>query len=106
VVSCQSSVLLIYAPPVTASPGAPRLKKAPAAGHPFPQGGEGGNPDKGGDRSRNAETPNPLSHGGEGNVALAMAFGDQLHGVDARYPLVCAFCLRPSAFCLLLFPSP
>ena len=39
--SCPTIMLTITTLPGTPSPGSHRLVKAPAAGHPLPQGGEG-----------------------------------------------------------------
>jgi hypothetical protein len=81
----------MYASPVTPSPGPPRLKKTPAAGHPLPQGGEGGNPDEDERSEHKCRNSRPSSQRGEGNVALAMTFGDQLQGFAARHPMLGAF---------------
>jgi hypothetical protein len=40
-VSCPTLILTVTTLQGTPSLGPPRLKKAPAAGHPLPQGGEG-----------------------------------------------------------------
>ena len=40
-VSCPALLLTKSSLAETPSPGPPRLKKTPAAGHPLPQGGEG-----------------------------------------------------------------
>jgi len=51
---------------VTPSPGPPRLKKTPAAGHPLPQGGEGGDVDDANRSEHKCRNSRPSPPRGEG----------------------------------------